>query len=227
MGVSQSKVCRMEDALDADLSYGDIESYAHALGLDVSLFYDAVSASKETRAANVANAIADMIDKLRSLLPEDSRYGDAIRTAGGEVKMLKGTWKLCAGRDSLAWLSDTLAVDLAAVKAHHDSLAKYRNTVSTELRSLVAQLESLLSREDYPNDSLLHLADSISSVGNARQYSYDSVTAVLSADTVQMDYYRSYIDSLLRHRAIQTEGAPISLGEEAKLSLFVHPDSIK
>jgi len=84
MGVSQSKVCRMEDALDADLSYGDIESYAHALGLDVSLFYDAVSASKETRAANVANAIADMIDKLRSLLPEDSRYGDAIdRFSGG------------------------------------------------------------------------------------------------------------------------------------------------
>ena len=56
MGVSQSKVCRMEDSLDADLSYGDIESYAHALGLDVSLFYDAVNASKETRAANFANA---------------------------------------------------------------------------------------------------------------------------------------------------------------------------
>ena len=33
----------MEDSLDADLSYGDIESYAHALGLDVSLFYDAVN----------------------------------------------------------------------------------------------------------------------------------------------------------------------------------------
>ena len=79
MGVSQSKVCRMEDALDADLSYGDIESYAHALGLDVSLFYDAVSASKEMRAANFANAIADMIDKLRSLLPEDSRYGRCPR----------------------------------------------------------------------------------------------------------------------------------------------------
>ena len=84
MGVSQSKVCRMEGAIDADLSYGDIESYAHALGLDVSLFYDAVNASKETRAANFANAIADMIDKLRSLLPEDSRYGDAIdRFSGG------------------------------------------------------------------------------------------------------------------------------------------------
>ena len=84
MGVSQSKVCRMEDSLDADLSYGDIESYVHALGMDVTLFYDAVTASKETRAANFANAIADMIDKLRSLLPEDSRYGDAIdRFSGG------------------------------------------------------------------------------------------------------------------------------------------------
>ena len=50
----------------------------------MSLFYDAVSANKETRAANVANAIADLIDKLRSLLPEDSRYGDAIdRFSGG------------------------------------------------------------------------------------------------------------------------------------------------
>ena len=84
MGISQSKVCRMEDSLDADLSYGDIESYAHALGVDVSLFYDAVNASKETRAANFANAIADMIDKLRALLPVDSRYGDAIdRFSGG------------------------------------------------------------------------------------------------------------------------------------------------
>ena len=84
MGISQSKVCRMEDSLDADLSYGDIESYAHALGLDVSLFYDAVNASKETRAANFANAIADMIDKLRALLSVDSRYGDAIdRFSGG------------------------------------------------------------------------------------------------------------------------------------------------
>ena len=84
MGVSQSKICRMEDSLDADLSFGDIESYAHALGLDVNLFYDAVNASPERRAANFANAIADMIDKLRSLLPEDSRYGDAIdRFSGG------------------------------------------------------------------------------------------------------------------------------------------------
>ena len=84
MGVSQSKVCRLEDSLDADISYGDIENYAHALGLDVSLFYDAVNASKETRAANFANAIADMIDKLRALLPVDSRYGDAIdRFSGG------------------------------------------------------------------------------------------------------------------------------------------------
>ena len=85
MGISQSKVCRMEDSLDADLSYGYIESYAHALGLDVSLFYDAVNASKETRAANFANAIADMIDKLRSLLPADSRYGDAIDRFSGSV----------------------------------------------------------------------------------------------------------------------------------------------
>ena len=84
MGVSQSKVCRMEDALDADLSYGDIESYVHALDLNVSLFYDAVTASRETLATNFANAIADLIDKLRSLLPEDSRYNDAIdRFSGG------------------------------------------------------------------------------------------------------------------------------------------------
>lgn len=85
MGVSQSKVCRMEDALDADLAYGDIESYAHALGMDVTLFYDAVDASKERRAANFANAIADMIDKLRTLLPKDSRYDDAIDRFSGSV----------------------------------------------------------------------------------------------------------------------------------------------
>lgn len=156
-----------------------------------------------------------------------SLYGDAIRTAGGEVKLLKGTWKLCAGRDSLAWLSDTLTVQLSEVKAHHDSLAKYRNTVRTELRSLAAQLEAVLANENYPNDSLLLLADSINGVGNAYQYSYDSVSAALAVDTVQMDYFNTYLDSLLRHRAIETEGAPISLGEEATMTLFVHPDSIK
>jgi transcriptional regulator with XRE-family HTH domain len=40
MGVSQSKVCRLEGSADADLVYGDVAAYAKALGLNVTLFYD-------------------------------------------------------------------------------------------------------------------------------------------------------------------------------------------
>ena len=88
MGVSQSKVCRMEDALDADLSYGDIESYAHALGLDVSLFYDAVDASKAARVANFANASGLMKegDNLYSATLNSGEFdgiGEDVTAGGG------------------------------------------------------------------------------------------------------------------------------------------------
>ena len=40
MGVSESTVSRIEDSLDADLRVGDVAGYAHALGMDLTLFLE-------------------------------------------------------------------------------------------------------------------------------------------------------------------------------------------
>lgn len=40
MGVSPSKISRMENAYDRELSWGDIHDYANAVGLNISMMFD-------------------------------------------------------------------------------------------------------------------------------------------------------------------------------------------
>lgn len=85
MGVSQSKVCRLESSTDANLVYGDVAAYAKALGLNVTLFYDDIEAEPEIRAHIYAEHIADMLGKLRKVLPKDVGYDDEIAHFSGNV----------------------------------------------------------------------------------------------------------------------------------------------
>ena len=75
MGVSQSKVCRLESSADANLVYGDVAAYAKALGLN----------EPEIRAQIYAEHIADMLEKLRKVLPKGIGYEDAIAHFSGNV----------------------------------------------------------------------------------------------------------------------------------------------
>ena len=85
MGVSQSKVCRLESSTDANLVYGDVAAYAKALGLNVTLFYDDVEAEPMIRAQIYAEHIADMLEKLRKVLPKGIGYEDEIAHFSGNV----------------------------------------------------------------------------------------------------------------------------------------------
>lgn len=85
MGVSQSKVCRLEGSADADLVYGDVAAYAKALGLNVTLFYDDVDAEPRVRAQIYAEHIADMLEKLKRVLPPEIGYERDIAHFSGSV----------------------------------------------------------------------------------------------------------------------------------------------
>lgn len=85
MGVSQSKVCRLEGSTDANLAYGDVAAYAKALGLNVTLFYDDVEAEPRIRAQIYAEHIADMLEKLKNVLPREIGYDREIAQFSGNV----------------------------------------------------------------------------------------------------------------------------------------------
>jgi transcriptional regulator with XRE-family HTH domain len=85
MGVSQSKVCRLEGSADANLVYGDVAAYAKALGLNVTLFYDDVDAEPRIRAQIYAEHIADMLEKLKKVLPSGIGYEMEIAQFCGNV----------------------------------------------------------------------------------------------------------------------------------------------
>lgn len=63
MGVSRSKVCRLEGAYDADLSWGDICAYAQAVGVSISLLF----AETGNTAARIKHCVLEVGRLLRRL----------------------------------------------------------------------------------------------------------------------------------------------------------------
>ena len=80
MGCSESKVCRMESAIDADLSFGDILAYAKAVDLNLSLFFDDSTLPNATRIKHCVSEIASMLKHLTELAREDDE-DDTMRNA--------------------------------------------------------------------------------------------------------------------------------------------------
>lgn len=90
MGCSESKVCRMEGATDADLNFGDMNAYARATGLNMSLFFDDSSLPNATRIRHCVCEIATMLKHLTNLAKEedeDDTLRNAINRFQGEVLM--------------------------------------------------------------------------------------------------------------------------------------------
>ena len=157
-----------------------------------------------------------------------SKHGYAIRTDGSDVLLAKGTWHLYAGCDTLSALHDSLLVSLKEVKAHHDSVAKVYNAYAKDYNAVLPVYQSLLAAADtVQSDSLQYLLDSVGARFDSLYTGATEARSLLAADTLQLNYYTMYTDSLLRHRAIYNDGANILLGEEAKLNVYASPDSIK
>lgn len=85
MGVSASKICRIEDSYDRDLAYADIMAYAAALGVKPQLAFENPNASLAERSEGLVYRIADLLQKLRKLLPESGLRQDAIDDFSGRV----------------------------------------------------------------------------------------------------------------------------------------------
>ena len=85
MGVSASKICRIEDSYDRDLAYADIMSYATALGIEPKLAFENPNASVAERSEGLVYRIADLLQKLRKLVPESGLQQEAIDDFSGRV----------------------------------------------------------------------------------------------------------------------------------------------
>ena len=156
-----------------------------------------------------------------------SRYGDAIHTRGGEVRLLRGTWHHFAGQDTLGVHYDTLNTQLTGFRAHRDSLAKLNRTLMTTFTKVQSELAALdtIPQSEF-TDSLQRCTDSLAFLRDSLSLVMETNTGSLSQDTVQITQLSTYLDSLFLHRTIQTEGGAITFGEEAKLKIYSSPDSI-
>ena len=85
MGVSASKICRIEDSYDRDLAYADILAYAAALGVEPRLAFENPNASIAERSEGLVYRIADLLQKLKKLVPESGLRQDAIDDFSGRV----------------------------------------------------------------------------------------------------------------------------------------------
>jgi len=64
MGVSPSKLCRMEASADTDLSFGDIQAYVSALDMDMSILFDSPSLPASTRIKQHVVAVHALLQEL-------------------------------------------------------------------------------------------------------------------------------------------------------------------
>jgi len=83
MGVSPSKVCRMEDSVDADLSYDDIQRYSDALGLRSTVVFEMKEAPRDV--ASFVYSIGTQLEQLKELLPASSEFSDQLTKVYGNV----------------------------------------------------------------------------------------------------------------------------------------------
>lgn len=67
MGVSPSKVCRMEAARDADLNWGDIVKYCNAMGVSLSVFFDDPKLPAAERIKHHVQATYTLLQELQAL----------------------------------------------------------------------------------------------------------------------------------------------------------------
>jgi len=79
MGVSTSKVSRMEAVADDDLSFGDIRAYTKALGMDISIMFDSAGMPAAQRIKQHVLAIHDLLETLCEISKEVGGGDDISR----------------------------------------------------------------------------------------------------------------------------------------------------
>jgi transcriptional regulator with XRE-family HTH domain len=88
MGVSPSKVCRMEASADKDLNLGDVMLYAKALGVNMSVLFDDPALPAADRIKHHVFAVHDLLEQLMKLAHQvggDDSIRAKIKQFYGEV----------------------------------------------------------------------------------------------------------------------------------------------
>jgi len=83
MGVSPSKVCRMEDSVDADLSYDDIQKYSDAIGLRPTIVFEMKDQPRDI--SSFVYSIGTQLEQLKGLLPSSSDFSEKLTAVYGNV----------------------------------------------------------------------------------------------------------------------------------------------
>ena len=90
MGVSPSKVCRMEAGADRDLNLGDVMLYTKALGVKMSVMFDDPALPAADLIKHHVFAVHDLLEKLQKLAhkeSDDDSICKKIKQFYGEVLM--------------------------------------------------------------------------------------------------------------------------------------------
>ena len=88
MGVSPSKLCRMEASADADLNFGDIQAYVCALDMDMSVLFNSPSLPAATRIKQHVITIHALLQELCKISEQVGKSDDIthkIKTFYAEV----------------------------------------------------------------------------------------------------------------------------------------------
>jgi transcriptional regulator with XRE-family HTH domain len=86
MGVSPSKVCRMEAGSDQDLNLGDVMLYAKALGVSMSVLFDDPALPAAERIKHHVFAVHDLLEQLMEL----ARHVGGDDTISAKIKQFYG-----------------------------------------------------------------------------------------------------------------------------------------
>ena len=96
MGVSASKICRIEDSYDKDLSYADISMYAKALGVHPVLEFEKTGTQTSEWTERLVLKIASLLDQLKTVVVGSESFQHAIDDFSG--KALFPALRMCRER---------------------------------------------------------------------------------------------------------------------------------
>jgi len=85
MGVSASKICRIEDSYDRDLSCADIAAYAKVLGVELKIDFEPLFENKSQRSEWLVYQIDGLLTKLKSYVADADVFQKAVDDFSGRA----------------------------------------------------------------------------------------------------------------------------------------------
>lgn len=85
MGVSASKICRIEDSYDRDLNYADIEAYAKVLGVELKVIFNPSKKNPAKVSEWLVYQVDGLLSKLKPYAPDAELFQQAVDDFSGRA----------------------------------------------------------------------------------------------------------------------------------------------